>query len=56
MPPTAFHASMSTNDTLQERQSKDPLSASEVTFSLANAKRNGITGTEMGGRKTKVEH
>ena len=47
---------MSTNDTLQERQSKDPLSASEVTFSLANAKRNDITGTEIAGRKTKVEY
>ena len=29
---------------------------SEVTLSLANAKRDDITGTEMAGRKTKIEH
>ena len=37
----------------QERQGKDPVAVSEVTLSLANAKRDDITGTEMAGRKTK---
>ena len=40
----------------QERQGKDPLGVSDVTLSLAKAKRDDIRGTEMAGRKTKIEH
>ena len=29
---------------------------SEVTLSLTKAKRHDIRGTEMAGRKTKIEH
>ena len=29
---------------------------SEVTFSLAKAKRDDVTGTELSGRKTKLDH
>ena len=37
-------------------ENKDPHGVSEVTFSLAKAKRDDVTGTELSGRKTKLEH
>ena len=46
---------MSTDYTLR-REGKDPVAVSQVTLSLAKAKRDDITGTEMAGRKTKIEH
>ena len=36
-------------------ENKDPHGVSEVTFSLAKAKRDDVTGMELPGRKTKLE-
>ena len=37
-------------------EQKDSHGVSEVTFSLAKAKRDEVTDTELSGRKTKLEH
>ena len=36
-------------------EQKDSHGVSEVTFSLAKAKGDDVTGTELSGRKTKLE-
>ena len=37
-------------------ENKDPHGVSEVTFSLAKAKRDYVTGMRLSRRKTKLEH
>ena len=41
---------------IPSEENKAPHGVSEVTFSLAKAKRDDVTGTELSGRKTKLEH
>ena len=47
---------MSIEDTLRRDKAKEPLGVREVTLSLAKAKRDDITSTEMAEKKTNVEH
>ena len=52
----SLHHAVSIEDTLRRDKAKEPLGVREVTLSLAKAKRDDITSTEMAEKKTNIEH